>query len=467
MPIGKSATFHRRGNGETLPLILKRELRTKFLGIAAGLSLFLIATSYLVLNFYIRTTAKELISNWAQAEAISLQEGNYLTAFSKSQRILISSNLVKGAALIEVSRGGTRNLVEFGDAIALPIGMDIHVGSQVVQTGAFSFLSIYKMSSEESLIAVFLIKPSYYLWFLGIILFVVIGFAIFSLLAIRRIERLEAKNRESVVQLAIGGLVAGDSPADVLKIEYPQLVSRWSEMRARIDELRDNERRVAIQSATLELALQIAHDIRSPLTALNILASSKSINALPEAELLKQATARISSIAESLLSSQKNPPTDIRKESTNVSIWKIVSAILNEKKIEFQNRPGINITLNGDADIEMNINKIELGRMISNLVNNAAEAISGNGVISTTVSKDDEKLRIVVSDSGKGIPAEIIPVLLKEGGSFGKSQGHGLGLLHAVKFCESVGGSLSITSELGVGTQVVASFPLTMRNINV
>jgi signal transduction histidine kinase len=102
----------------------------------------------------------------------------------------------------------------------------------------------------------------------------------------------------------------------------------------------------------------------------------------------------------------------------------------------------------------------DLKNIISNLINNSAEAMDQNGFISVSLEKEDENLLLEIRDNGKGIPKEILPQLMQEGASFGKKDGNGLGLYHAKKSIESWGGQIQIRSTVGVGTTVSIKLPI-------
>jgi hypothetical protein len=70
---------------------------------------------------------------------------------------------------------------------------------------------------------------------------------------------------------------------------------------------------------------------------------------------------------------------------------------------------------------------------------------------------------ISISDTGCGIPRDRLPLLMKEGATFGKLNGTGLGLSHALSTIQMLGGKIEIDSEVGVGTTVKLEVPATER----
>jgi hypothetical protein len=85
--------------------------------------------------------------------------------------------------------------------------------------------------------------------------------------------------------------------------------------------------------------------------------------------------------------------------------------------------------------------------------------IDGVGDVVVSLSQNDHSAIITVKDNGKGIPADVIGKLGCLGVTYGKQNGHGLGLFHAKATLENWGGRLEIQSEVGRGTVVLMHIP--------
>ncbi len=227
----------------------------------------------------------------------------------------------------------------------------------------------------------------------------------------------------------------------------------------------------AVADAVLKENQQIAHDIRSPLAALGMLLSSPDCQktlAPEDRQLMKSAVNRIRDIS-NLLSSPdstarntaevSNDPTPSRSVELLASL---LDPIISEKRLEFRSRLGVEIESQAHShDISAKVDPVELKRVISNLVNNAVESIDGKGSVIVTLARASENTaEISITDTGKGIPPEVLAQLTERGATFGKSGGSGLGLFHARQTIESWQGSLQIESQLGVGTTVKIRLPL-------
>ena len=101
-----------------------------------------------------------------------------------------------------------------------------------------------------------------------------------------------------------------------------------------------------------------------------------------------------------------------------------------------------------------------LGRVYRNLIVNAIEATSPGGSITVTTTDLGTRARISVSDTGLGIPPERLGAIFEDF-STTKRRGLGLGLAISRKIVEQLGGTISVTSQVGEGTTFVIEFQKT------
>lgn len=227
----------------------------------------------------------------------------------------------------------------------------------------------------------------------------------------------------------------------------------------------------------LSLSKQVAHDIRSPLSALNMVTSSLQGLESEQKELIKSSIQRINDIANDLLKKGKSSPNKNSDPYANINevetvlINPLVDSIITEKRLQFNNKTNLNIvaSMNQVYGCFIQLNPSDLKRVLSNLINNSAEAIgSKSGAVEVSLDSSSEFAIIKINDNGPGIPPHILEKLGNESISYGKDStdsGSGLGVLHAKKTIESMQGQFSITSKLGVGTEVTISLPLAEKPI--
>ncbi len=210
--------------------------------------------------------------------------------------------------------------------------------------------------------------------------------------------------------------------------------------------------------AKTNLAKQVSHDIRSPLSALSLILDDIELIPFDRKFLLRSAIERIQDISNNLLLN-KDKSNDLSNSTHMLS--SLIEMIISEKRIEYRNQIHVTIGLDLEKSYGLfsQINSNELKTILSNLINNAIEACDKNdaSVIIELLSIGNENI-IQVKDNGAGISSQKITLLGNE--SFtDKVNGHGLGLFNAKKALTQYGGKLSFTSEINNGTTVAIHLP--------
>lgn len=212
-----------------------------------------------------------------------------------------------------------------------------------------------------------------------------------------------------------------------------------------------------------ELAAQVVHDIRSPLVALKSVTAAFQGLDDPQRRLATAAASRIENIANDLLA--RFTGRDAAELEPFTFVAPVIDSIIAEKTALLGNRAQITIRRELPEDLgaaRVPISATELSRVLSNLLNNAIEALKGRpgGVMTVSARCASERVRIQVKDGGKEIAPEVLERLRVAGGSYEKAGGTGIGLEHAKAALTRAGGSLDIQSVLGHGTTVTLDMPL-------
>ncbi|OFZ18057.1 MAG: hypothetical protein A2X94_02465 [Bdellovibrionales bacterium GWB1_55_8] len=216
-----------------------------------------------------------------------------------------------------------------------------------------------------------------------------------------------------------------------------------------------------------EITSQVAHDIRSPLAALQVALRSAEGWTSESKELVGSAASRIRSIAEDLLRldrDRKLPPSvvsDLGPILSARSLDVVLRDLFEEKRREYIDRSGLSFFLELDSDFGSAVTNIEehaFARMFSNLINNAVESISGVGRVVVAAKQTDKSVDIQIVDNGCGIPAELISTIGKTPFTR-KSNGNGLGAVSAMRTVERWAGSITWQRNHSRGITVTISIP--------
>lgn len=170
---------------------------------------------------------------------------------------------------------------------------------------------------------------------------------------------------------------------------------------------------------------QVAHDLRTPIAVIRVLTSEvedKFPNS-PENTLLQSVLVRMNDIVHSL--------TNVSNDKVEVNLLeciRTISAELGVRLAEKRIKIDLNVD-NIDAWYDLNVSPIDLQRVVSNLVINAAEASADGAMIQVKIRRTAEAAIVLeVNDRGTGIPDSIISKIFDKDFTFGKKDGTGLGL---------------------------------------
>lgn len=246
--------------------------------------------------------------------------------------------------------------------------------------------------------------------------------------------------------------------------EVGVLAGKFDDMLERLHATQTELAAAEKKKALLELASQVAHDIRSPLAALHSVVAGAGQLVENERVLMRDAVDRINGIANALLDGDRKRRPAANERPSVQTLSSLIEPLIAEKRLQFRTQSGIVIhsrTEDGVNDLRAAVHPGEFKRLLSNLVNNAVEAFGGGaGEIGVILGERDGCASVSVKDNGKGIAPEILARLGRRGETHGKPGGSGLGLHHARTSAESWGGSLELASEPGQGTTVTLLLPL-------
>jgi two-component system, NtrC family, nitrogen regulation sensor histidine kinase NtrY len=248
--------------------------------------------------------------------------------------------------------------------------------------------------------------------------------------------------------------------------EVGELVKQYNQM---VDELDQSAQKLANSEreyAWREMAKQIAHEIKNPLTPmkLNIQQLFKSwTDGVPGFEKkLERFTKNqieyidnLSSIASAFSSFAKIPEAN----PVDVDLLEQIKTTLEL----FKNSDNITFRV-GSAykdNIVIRADKEQINGIFSNLIKNAIQSIppGKEGIIKVTLENGNEKVVVSVSDNGSGIPESLKGKMFTPNFTT-KSSGTGLGLSIVKRYVESAGGRIWFESETDKGTHFFIEFPL-------
>jgi len=274
--------------------------------------------------------------------------------------------------------------------------------------------------------------------------------------AIERSERLAKGLRGENIDLAVG---AGDNEGRqvLFLFHYSSKRQRLGEQTlatlealaaeaasslARQD-LMEKARRAERLATVGEMASNIAHEIKNPLSAIRgaaqtLLADPQGAQSAELAEIIGSETTRLDTIVNEFLTFSRETPLELSHICLNELAQKTlkVCALRDDfSQIEIK-------TELADALPKIEIDEEKLHQTLLNLIGNAVEALDGEGAITIRTQSEIDHQILEVKDNGPGIPKETL-VEIFEPLFTTKPRGTGLGLAISRKIIEAHGGTIS------------------------
>ena len=234
------------------------------------------------------------------------------------------------------------------------------------------------------------------------------------------------------------------------------LVAAYNKM---VDDLNESTNRIAQgerEQAWREMARQIAHEIKNPLTPMRL--SIQHMMRLKE-QGVKDWPKRFDALANSLIE-QIDILSDAAGEFSSFSrfysedmIRFDLNSLIKEQIILFNTRNNITLTFESHKhDAFVSARKTQLTRVLVNLLSNAYQAVESmdNGNILVSLQRDDKYFQISVHDDGSGVPDSLTHRLFKPNFTT-KSGGTGLGLAICRSIMEQSQGTISYTTSERLG----------------
>jgi signal transduction histidine kinase len=224
------------------------------------------------------------------------------------------------------------------------------------------------------------------------------------------------------------------------------------------EELSKHER----ESAWKEMAKQVAHEIRNPLTPIKLsiqhVRQAFKDKAPNREEILQRVTQTVidqievlSRIASEFSSFAKMPESKFERLNIDDLLKETIDLFREVQGVRF-------IHTLASPTVMIVVDRDQLRGVFINIIRNAIQAIQKAGTITAETSLEKHICIIKISDTGPGIPEEIRTRIFEPNFST-KTEGMGLGLAIARRVIEDHGGTISCSSERGKGTTFEIRLP--------
>jgi PAS domain S-box-containing protein len=207
-----------------------------------------------------------------------------------------------------------------------------------------------------------------------------------------------------------------------------------------------------------ELAGQIGHDLRNPLSGIknSVYLLKKNSNRLTEIERNKILETINIAVEDSdrIVTSLVEYSSELILEPGQCTPKSLIINALS--KIQVPDR--INIVNQTTDELKFYSDTRKIEKMLGHIIKNAVEAIPEKGDIQIISQTGDSNVEISVSDSGTGIPDRILPKIFSPLVTT-KAKGMGMNLSICKRIAEAHGGKITVESEVGKGTKFTIMLP--------
>jgi nitrogen fixation/metabolism regulation signal transduction histidine kinase len=246
--------------------------------------------------------------------------------------------------------------------------------------------------------------------------------------------------------------------------EIGQLVKQYNKMAIELQERAQQIANSEREGAWKEMAKQVAHEIKNPLTPMklsiqHLQRSIENDSSDKQRELTKKTSIlllkqieSLSIMAEQFSSFAQMPQDQFNAFNLSDITYEVVSLFKQEKNTQIKSEIQKHIFLWADSE--------QIKRVLINIIKNAIQAIPDDIMGQIKVSLTSKKnIQIEISDNGIGISTENHPNIFAPNFST-KNSGMGLGLALSKKIIENSGGQIQFKSVLNKGTTFYITLPI-------
>jgi PAS domain S-box-containing protein len=230
-----------------------------------------------------------------------------------------------------------------------------------------------------------------------------------------------------------------------------------------IVEDKTEEERTKRLSAIGQTAGMIGHDIRNPLQAIisDVYLLKADLATMPESETKKGVAESLDGIEKNIgyinkiVADLQDYARPLNPEYCEVDLSNLTGSVFQTISLPDNIKLSINIKVSNKLKTDPEF----VRRILTNLVNNAIQAMPKGGKLELAGFLKDNRVCISVSDTGIGISEELKPKLFTPMVTT-KAKGQGLGLAVVKRVIEALNGTITFESQEGKGTKFIIELPL-------
>jgi signal transduction histidine kinase len=211
------------------------------------------------------------------------------------------------------------------------------------------------------------------------------------------------------------------------------------------------------------------HELSTPISIVQANAEAMELDLQPEAaamtklSIINRSTDRMGKLVQDLMLLSKMESPQVHTRRSIVQLDQLVEHVLEEFDELFRNK-NIDLKRGKFQPLSITVDADQIKRLVTNLLQNALRYTDEGGTVETTVDTFGRYARIVISDTGIGIPSESVSKIFDRFYRVDKARtraagGVGLGLSIVRAVVEAHKGKIEVTSQEGKGTKFSVFLP--------
>ncbi|WAC12297.1 hybrid sensor histidine kinase/response regulator [Dyadobacter pollutisoli] len=240
--------------------------------------------------------------------------------------------------------------------------------------------------------------------------------------------------------------------------DHPYIQGRIHDMTARKQSERERlfSEKMAV---TGRLVRMLAHEVRNPLTNVNLSAEQLEMELTDEdqkfyTEIIKRNCTRINDLISQLLQPSGSEDIELVNNSVHSVLDQAIKAALDRvqlKRIQIAKQFA-------EEEMDLPLDPVSLEMAFLNLITNAIEAMEEDrGILRIATKTQGEMIQVIFTDNGSGISEDDMEKIF-EPYFTGKNNGMGIGLSTTMSIIHAHHGRIDVQSQLGIGTTFTISF---------
>ncbi len=266
--------------------------------------------------------------------------------------------------------------------------------------------------------------------------------------------------------------ISRENPLCILQVKVAPFNEEEGRMNGTLLMLHDVTGERVLSRRQQEFVADVSHELRTPLTTVKSYIETLLDGAVEEPvvrerflRVVEQETERMVSLVKDLLALSQLDYSQVEWHRTEIELRELILEVVEQcrQKSDIE-IPRIKVSVPADL-LPPFVDRGKVMQVFSNILNNAIRYTPPSGEIEISAEAEVSMVRVLISDTGVGIPPEDLPRVFERFYRVEKTRsrdfgGTGLGLPIARKVVEAHGGNIWIESDPGAGTRVWFTLPL-------